>query len=1499
MSLPAMSSEAAWLPGWQFVVGAIIVILLKIAYDVAKKKMTLLTSRFGSENMTTLTSTSVPVRQLTEHNFSLWERELTERLEKEGLSAAIESPLPTESKTNKRAYTRILGGVPDDLQHEINNTESAYQAYQQLRAAYGGKSQERQRKLEKEITGMKLKSFDDKSVDVFIRNFRTAVSHLTAAGGEVEVTRFRSLLAGTLPDNDDQVVNCAKLNIETSDTQREAVERFKASCKRIQVTGGRADDLSQIARFRRGGFQNNWRRADHQGRPTDRPFTRVICYNCGEPGHFARACPKQIEMERKKEEEEKRKKEEEVIKKNKNLSVYSCTSTSGQATVCVDSGTNAHHLPSPSLFHDIDYSRGGVVTMANGHQSPVLGIGDAVVSSSNGTLSLPDARFTPDFENGLISVSKLTDEGYTVIFDKEKAVVTRDRMDDQLLHVVISFPRNGDLYQTGASITNDLSFAAMSSAELHSAWGHPGKKATEKLKKKFPTMNFEFPEFCETCVLGKQQQLPYRSTENTSYQPLEVIHTDICESKCRGFDGSWYIVTFVDEYSKYAEIFTLKDKSAASVLKSFKDFQTRLERQLGTKIRKVRSDNGREFLGDFESYLKESGIQHQFTVPYRHQQNGTAERFNQTLMAKARCLMIESCMPEKFWPLAAKTACLLYNLSPHSSIKFVEPVKRLFPETRTIIERGGQLHVFGSAAYRHIPQERRNFTRASKLAPIAEKLVFVGYDSLDSDIYLLLSQKTGAVMRERNVVVTDGVFPFCGKTEDCQCQCPIAQPELPRQEEQPATPFFYMSIVHPSGGDETENGRVDKGQVEEVVESVTESQEQTEPKTLLEPTTEVVVTSSTSNPTHEHTTSPTTTSPLPPTTPASLPTPSPVVLPTSSTSKSNPDDEISNPTSSTSLSDPEITDTPCPSTSPDLDATPTSSTSKIQHESTDEEETSPPQQHRMVLRDRSTLRRPLRYGDEPVTKANSVFTKLSNEPTSYEEAMSSQESEYWREACNKEMSSMLKNEVFEEVPETRDLRVISSKWVFKRKMNAAGAVTRHKARLVAQGYVQRFNVDYWETYAPTVAATTLRTFLTVCKLKRLRINQVDVTTAFLYGDIDGEIYLRPPTAYSTPGQVWRLRKSIYGLKQSPKCWSHKLNAILEKQGFYPTKSDRCLFVRGDATTNQAYILVYVDDCLIAAQTDEELATIKQELKKDFEIQDLGKLGMFIGVEFKETGKNILAASQRRYIDELSERFNVTDAHTRELLPVVNPQELENEPIDETIPYRSIVGGLLYIASMTRPDISAPVSYLSRFLDKPSRKAWKQAKQVLNYLRHTKHRSLLLGERDQSSLVTYADANFAPAGDRKSQSGAVFQLAGSTVGWLSKKQKTVSTSTTEAEYIALSLATNETLWLQHLLEEMGVDVVLPTTIYEDNQPAISIATNQRNPGLAKHLDVKLHAVSDYHQKGFIKVSPVASKNQLADGLTKVINDRAESSSTVGPRAVIYESLQSSVLAGEPL
>ena len=359
-----------------------------------------------------------------------------------------------------------------------------------------------------------------------------------------------------------------------------------------------------------------------------------------------------------------------------------------------------------------------------------------------------------------------------------------------------------------------------------------------------------------------------------------------------------------------------------------------------------------------------------------------------------------------------------------------------------------------------------------------------------------------------------------------------------------------------------------------------------------------------------------------------------------------------------------------------------------------------------------------------------------------------------------------------------------------------------------------------------------------------------------------------------------MKRSIYGLKQSPRCWATKLNEVLNKLGWTHLKTERCIFKRREADGAFSYMLVYVDDFLLAAESTETMDIIKGELKSEFKLTDMGPIGTFLGMDFKDDGRT-LRASQERYIDELAEKFDVTTANTITYLPPVDTIDFSADPIDVTAPVREIIGGLLYIATRTRPDIAAVTSYLSRYLDKPSARVFRYAKQVLNYLRHTKNRALVLGKIDDSNLVAFADANFAPIGDRKSQSGGVFQFSGSTISWYSKKQPTVSTSTTEAEYVALARAVKETLFLQQLLNELDVQVDLPTTIYEDNQPAIAIATNNKNPDLTKHLDIKLHSIQDYQALGRVAVTHIRSKEQLADGLTKVLRSQTSIDRLLGP------------------
>src|SRR5699024_2165207 len=285
------------------------------------------------------------------------------------------------------------------------------------------------------------------------------------------------------------------------------------------------------------------------------------------------------------------------------------------------------------------------------------------------------------------------------------------------------------------------------------------------------------------------------------------------------------------------------------------------------------------------------------------------------------------------------------------------------------------------------------------------------------------------------------------------------------------------------------------------------------------------------------------------------------------------------------------------------------------------------------------------------------------------------------------------------------------------------------------------------------------------------------------------------------------------------------------------KSEQCLYVR-QSKKGPCYLLVWVDDILLFANDETQMEEIKNLMKQELEVRDLGPIGHFLGLNFeKSTQGNYYSLSQEMYIDELVQRFNLEDASRIRTLPQIDTLQLENATVDENVPVRNLLGCLLYIANMTRPDIAAAVNFLARHLHRPNRLVWKYGKHILAYLKHTKHHKLNIGHLDDSNLVCYVDANYATPGDRKAQSGAIFQFNGCSIGWFSKKQKTTSLSSTEAEYVALAAATKDVLWIQQLLNELTVPVRLPTVLYEDNLPAIQIANHQRNLSDTKHIDVK--------------------------------------------------------------
>ena len=1371
-------------------------------------------------------SLNLCIDPLDELQFPVWEKDLKYVLGKERLMAAIESKLTDSDERNLTAYRLIVKTVPKHLAGNVLTTDNAFEAFKNLKDKYGTPSWEKLQMLKDRILRLKVTSFEDESVDKLVRTIVNYETQLRLAGQKVDSSEMIFLLSNSLPRDIDRV-NAFADGLRANSNFDHAQMVFRRQCQQWHEEGvlSTNENVAMATSFR------------YRGQAQKKETRR--CFNCNKEGHLARNCwaPKSKEMQNDRNESQpvisRKPSSSTKVYSNKNeiSSYFVCPF--GSSDYILDSGSSNHHIVDPRKFDCLDRKEESV-TVANGAESQVFGTGDVKLCTPQGIVTLKEAKLTPGFGVNLISVRQLTKLGYTVMFNEDMA---RVRLKEK---VVLMAPAVNGLYVFKESL-NVAMMCKSTAEELHAQFGHPGKTKTQELKKMFPELAFETIKDCDTCIMANQQQQTYRSTHNNSYELLEVIHMDLCDSKGRGFDGSHYYLLMTDEKSKYTWTVALKNKTSDIVLKAFTEMKMKIERLHDRKIKKIRTDNGREFLGSFDNYLKQQGIVHQFTSPYNHQQNGNAERAIQTISAKIRSLLIGSCMPEHYWPLAMRTATFLHNLLPHSALNGSTPSKTLFTNGKDYIERGGKLHTFGCLAYRWIHQERRNIQRSSKFAANSERLVFAGYDADDNNLLILLDPRTDRVYRERNVKIVDNVLPFCDRTSGEACKCSVKERTEPLPDNDRAIIVNTRMSVF-----EEDNVGIDAEEHASGETAIKTIFAQPEIAATDETKTSVidVIAQEQVTPTNE-------------TSDSQLDSETEVRIDESETESVENDVEIPVIDEETVLEG----DTRQEGDSAKND-------SSESEEEPDDSWAAEKQKERLPrdaynLRDRSQLKPPSRY--TCLIKGPSGDVK---EPESHHEAMTSQWRDYWIEAENEELKSLLSNGTYDEVDETPEMKVISAKWVFKVKRNPSGTVDRFKARCVARGFEQREGIDYTETFAATAGATTIRTFLTVSKMQGMNVHQIDIKTAFLNGEVDQEIYVRPPPPFYSQGKVWKLKKALYGLKQAPRCWATKLGEILSCIDFHPTKSEPCVFVR-NVGGELCYLLTYVDDILISAVDERTIKKVKEVLSAQLDVHDLGNIKTFLSIDCTEENLSI-RLTQKRYVEQLIKEFNLESAAPTDRLPLIDTQIKTEGKKRTDVPYRELVGALNYIANWTRPDISAVVSYLSRAFQEPTSTHWEYAKQVLKYLNTTKEKDLKLGKLDDTSLIAFSDANYAPAADdyRKSQSGGVLRLAGSTVGWFSRKQKTTSKSTTASEYVALSAVADEVLWIQQLLSELNLNIEFPTIIYEDCQPAIAVAKNRKCPAESKHIDVKYHSVKDYQAKGYINVEYINTADQLADDLTKV-------------------------------
>uniref|UniRef100_A0A2N9GFK1 CCHC-type domain-containing protein n=1 Tax=Fagus sylvatica TaxID=28930 RepID=A0A2N9GFK1_FAGSY len=478
-------------------------------------------------------------------------------------------------------------------------------------------------------------------------------------------------------------------------------------------------------------------------------------------------------------------------------------------------------------------------------------------------------------------------------------------------------------------------------------------------------------------------------------------------------------------------------------------------------------------------------------------------------------------------------------------------------------------------------------------------------------------------------------------------------------------------------------------------------------------------------------------------------------------------------------------------------------------------------------RPKRNKRPPVRYGFEDLVSY--ALLTSSEDPSTFQEAIESSEKDKWMEAMVEENESLSKNKTWELTELPKGKKPIGCKWVFKKKEAVSEKEgERFKARLVAKGYSQRHGIDYDEVFSPVVRHTSIRAVLALVADQDLELEQLDVKTAFLHGNLEEEIFMVQPEGFKQPGTenlVCRLKKSLYGLKQSPRQW------------------------------------------------------LKSLLHKEFEMKDLGVAKKILGMEIRRDRKaRKLWLSQKNYIRKVLKKFSMLDAK-----PVSTPlanhfrlsgsqcpkneEEIENM---SKVPYASAVGCLMYAMVCTRPDLAHAMSTVSRYMANPGREHWNAVKWIFRYLKGTAEHGILFSRQSgTNSVVGYVDADYAcEVDDRRSTTGYVFTLSGGPICWKSTLQSIVAMSTTEAEYMAVAEAAKEVLWLKGLVKELSLNQG-GVQMHCDSQSVIYLAENQVYHAKTKHIDVRFHKIRELIVTGDIVLEKVHTSENAADMLTKPV------------------------------
>jgi len=513
----------------------------------------------------------------------------------------------------------------------------------------------------------------------------------------------------------------------------------------------------------------------------------------------------------------------------------------------------------------------------------------------------------------------------------------------------------------------------------------------------------------------------------------------------------------------------------------------------------------------------------------------------------------------------------------------------------------------------------------------------------------------------------------------------------------------------------------------------------------------------------------------------------------------------------------------------------------------------------------------------------------------------------------KEIEGLVQLGVFDVKPisaKPSNAKLLSSIWSYRRKRSPVGKILKYKARICVDGSQQEYGRDYWEVYAPVVSWPTIRLILLLSSILDLKQRQVDYTQAFPQAPLEDPVYMRMPQGWTVddsgnlvqhPDPTFhdrqhfiQLRRNLYGCKQAARNWFKYLTKGLLKEGFRQSAVDPCLFLR-----NNCILIVYTDDCIIFAKDDMTIDTLIRNLSTSYQLEDQGNVQDYLGIRItKDPINKSITMTQPGFIESVLADLNLLSDSKPKDTPSVGIlyPDRDGIPRQETWNYRSVIGKLNYIAQNTHPDISFAVHQCARYSASPTALHDLAVKRIGRYLLATKDKGIVMHPTQDFKLDMFVDADFAGIWHREyselrecalSRTGYITTYCGCPIHWASKLQSEIALSTTESEYIALSMASRELLPLRRLTAELHKHGLFSTpldkpfsithtstleasTIYEDNASCVVLAHSEGTKVRTKHISLKWHRFKDHIRTGDIKVVKIDTNLNWADIFTKPLS-----------------------------